>query len=564
MKKMTWMFMIVFITAICFAAATYADDAAINKWIEEFQPSVFNKDEQLKELNWFAETAKPLKGIKISSCAEGMDVHKWESQVLAKAFKDITGIEVSHEIIGEGDIVNRIARQIQTRRKIFDIYVNDADSIGYHLRTNGLVNLTEYMAGEGKDYTNPDLDLDDFLNPEFGQDYDGNQFQLPDQQFANLYWFRYDWFTDPKFKAEFKEKYGYELGVPLTWAAYEDIAEFFTGKTIDGQKVYGHMDFAKKSVDLGWRFTDAWLSIAGASDLGLPNGIPVDDWGIRVENKIPVGASVERGGATNSPAAVYACEKFVEWVNKYAPPYALGMDTYEAQPALTRGNIAQCAFFYIAFLPNEGFHKPPLKVDGKYNWRVAPTPHGKYWKEGMKVGYQDAGSWSIPKDSVKGKQRAAAWLWAQFCVSKSVALSKFVAGNCPVRKSTVFSEHAAKMEAEGTMGGAISFYKSPMEKMWTDSGPNVPHYPVLSEQWWQNIAPAITGDITCQEAMDKVAYAMDDLMGKMKLEKYSPKLNPKKPQEYWLNQPGAPWPPIEGRGEAKTIDYDELIKQWRQ
>ena len=139
------------------------------------------------------------------------------------------------------------------------------------------------------------------MNPEFGQDYDGNQFQLPDQQFANLYWFRYDWFTDPKFKAEFKEKYGYELGVPINWAAYEDIAEFFTGKTIDGQQVYGHLDFAKKAVDLGWRFTDAWLSIAGASDLGLPNGIPVDDWGIRVEDKIPVGASVERGGATKQP-----------------------------------------------------------------------------------------------------------------------------------------------------------------------------------------------------------------------------------------------------------------------
>ena len=114
------------------------------------------------------------------------------------------------------------------------------------------------------------------------------------------------------------------------------------------------------------------------------------------------------------------------------------------------------------------------------------------------------------------------------------------------------------------MGGAISFYKSPMEKMWTDSGPNVPHYPVLAEQWWQNIAPAITGDITCQEAMDKVAYAMDDLMGKMKLEKYSPKLNEKKSKEYWLSQPGAPWPEIKEREKPITVDYDELIKKWRK
>ncbi len=31
---------------------------------------------------------------------------------------------------------------------------------------------------------------------------------------------------------------------------------------------------------LGWRFTDAWLSMAGAGDKGLPNGTPVDEWGM--------------------------------------------------------------------------------------------------------------------------------------------------------------------------------------------------------------------------------------------------------------------------------------------
>lgn len=564
MKRLFCVFLsLMFGIVFCITVSAYANDAAIEKWIEEFQPSALEKDAQRKELKWFADAAKPYKGVKITSCSEGLTTHNYEKDVLAKAFTEITGIEVTHEIIGEGEVVDRIARQIQTKRKIFDAFINDADLIGFHLRTDGVVNLTEYMKGEGKDVTNPYLDLEDFLNLEFGQDYDGVQYMLPDQQFANLYWFRYDWFTNPKFKKEFKDKYGYELGVPINWAAYEDIAEFFTGKEIDGQKVYGHMDFAKKSVDLGWRFTDAWLSIAGASDLGLPNGLPVDDWGIRVENRIPVGASVERGGATNSPAAVYACQKFVDWVKKYAPPYAASMTTYEAQPAVARGNIAQVAFYYIAFLSAPGFKKAPMvDENGKPVWRVAPTPHGKYWKEGMKVGYQDAGSWTIPKASVKGKYRAAAWLWAQFCTSKTVCLKKFIVGNTPIRKSTVFSDYLAEREDE--FGGVITFYKSPVEQMWTDSGPNVPHYPVLAEQWWQNIAPAISGDITCQEAMDRVAYAMDDLMGKMRLAKYSPKLNPKKSKEYWLNQPGAPWPEIKGRETPKTVDYDELIKQWQR
>ena len=46
---------------------------------------------------------------------------------------------------------------------------------------------------------------------------DGKLYQLPDQQFANLYWFRYDWFKRPDFKKQFKEIYGYELGVTVDY-----------------------------------------------------------------------------------------------------------------------------------------------------------------------------------------------------------------------------------------------------------------------------------------------------------------------------------------------------------
>ncbi|WP_193216550.1 MULTISPECIES: hypothetical protein [unclassified Pseudoalteromonas] len=45
--------------------------------------------------------------------------------------------------------------------------------------------------------------------------------------------------------------------------------------------------------------------------------------GIRVENRIPVGSTVSRGGALNSPAAVYALPKYIDWLKKYAPPEAL-------------------------------------------------------------------------------------------------------------------------------------------------------------------------------------------------------------------------------------------------
>src|SRR5690606_27771593 len=207
--------------------------------------------------------------------------------------------------------------------------------------TPGLTrNLTEFMAGDGADITNPGLDLDDFFGAPSGTGPDGNLYQLPDQQFANLYWFRKDWFDDPDNQAAFREKYGYDLGVPLNWSAYEDIAEFFTNDVgeIDGVKIYGHMDYGKRGPDLGWRMTDAWLSMAGTADLGIPNGRPVDEWGIRMEKGScnPSGASVARGGAVNSPAAVYAVTKWNDWLRKYAPPGAADLDFYQSLPALSR------------------------------------------------------------------------------------------------------------------------------------------------------------------------------------------------------------------------------------
>lgn len=547
-----------------------ATNEVIEKWIKEFQPSQISEEEMRAEFEWFAEVGAAYKGMNIKSVAEGLRTHQWESDVLTKAFEEITGIHVTHDIIGEGELVDRVQRQMQTGRKLYDIYVNDADLVGTHLRADSALNLTEYMAGEGKKVTDPWLDINDWLNLGFGQDYDGNQLQLPDQQFATLYWFRLDWFENPEFKAQFKKIYGYDLGVPVNWAAYEDIAKFFTNEVngngiINGEKVYGHMDYGKKDPSLGWRFTDAWLSIAGVGDKGIPNGLPVDEWGIRVENKIPVGSSVTRGGAANGPAAVYALTKYVDWMKLYAPPFAASMVWAEAGVVPARGNIAQREFQYITWLSDPAFNSvgsPVCNAEGQPLWRVAPQPHGKYWEEGMKVGYHDAGSWTILQDSVKGKDREAAWLWAQFCVSKSVALPKFLIGGTPVRKSTVASPYLLKLEKEEhKFGGIITFYNSPVEYMYTDTGPNVPHYPLLAEQWWPNVASAVTGERTPQEAMDNLAMKMDELMGKMTLKKYSPKLNPEKTAQYWYDQPGAP------KGEVPdekpvTVPYDELIKSW--
>jgi glycerol transport system substrate-binding protein len=550
-----------------FHVASAQEKGAIDKWIKEFQPSSLTQEAQRKELEWFQKAAKPYVGMKIKSVAEDIQTHRYESEVIAKAFKEITGIEVSHDIIGEGDVVQRLQTQIASKKTIYHAYVNDSDLKGTHLRKQTCIVLSDYIKGEGKGVTNPYLDLEDWLNLEFGQDYDGKQMQLADQTFPILYWFRYDLFTDPKYKKMFKDKYGYELGVPVNWAAYEDIANFWTNdvKTIDGKPIYGHLDYGKKGASLGWRFSDAWLSLAGTGSKGLPNGLPVDEWGIRVEDRIPVGSMVERGGQLNSPAAIYALAKYVEWLKKYAPPYAAGIEWSEVGPIPGNGEIAQTIYFCGTFISYPNYSTPGSPVcdaNGNPKWRLAPQPRGKYWEKGMKVGYQDAGSWTILTD-VKGKERAAAWLWCQFAVSKSVSLKKVVVGNTPFRLSDL---HAAYWtpEREKRYGGLLDWYRGPMRKLFTDTGLNVPDYPLLQEQWWHAISLAVTGEKTPAEAMQGLAETTDRLMGRLKLPKYSPKLNPLKDKEYWFSQPDGPKREMTEREKPETIDYDSMVKLWKE
>jgi|TARA_R110000744_G_scaffold175953_2_gene294795 glycerol transport system substrate-binding protein len=543
-------------------------DFAAQKWLKsEFTVSTLTPEEQMKEMVWFREAAKPFKGMTINVASETIATHTYESRVLTKAFEDITGIKVIHDLIQEGDVVEKLQTQMQSGRNIYDAYINDSDLIGTHFRYGKAIAISDMIANEAKDLTLPTLDLEDFIGIDFTTGPDGKIYQLPDQQFANLYWFRADWFEDDDLKAQFKSRYGYNLGVPENWSAYEDIADFFTNhvKTIDGERVYGHMDYGKKDPSLGWRFTDAWFSMAGAGDKGLPNGLPVDEWGIRVDGCRPVGSSVSRGGATNGPAAVYATTKYVDWLKAYAPPQAQGMTFSEAGPVPAQGNIAQQIFWYTAFtagMTDKGL--PVVDEKGLPKWRMAPSPKGPYWEEGMKLGYQDTGAWTF-LSSTPEKRRLAAWLYAQFTVSKTVSLKKTLEGLTPIRESDINSQ--AMTDAAPKLGGLVEFYRSPARKQWTPTGTNVPDYPKLAQLWWQYIAEAASGEKSPQEALNGLAKAQDKVMQRLERAnaqgECGPKLNKPKSESYWLNQPGSPKAKLSNeKPQGKTIAYKELLKQW--
>lgn len=576
MKKLLLASAAVMVLSLTTVSPASAGEAEAKKWVnDEFQPSALSKDEQMKEMQWFIDAAKPYAGMEINVLSETIPTHEYESKTLTKAFEEITGIKVNHQLLGEGEVVQAVQTQMQTNRNLYDAYINDSDLIGTHSRLQLAVNLSDWMDGEGKAVTNPGLDLDDFIGRSFTTGPDGKLYQLPDQQFANLYWFRKDWFDRADLKEKFKAKYGYELGVPVNWSAYEDIAAFFSDdvKEIDGVRIYGHMDYGKRAPDLGWRMTDAWLSMAGAGSKGLPNGRPIDEWGIRMKEGScnPEGASVSRGGGTNGPAAVYAIRKWDEWLRKYAPPAAADYDFYQSLPALSQGNVAQQIFWYTAFTASMVAPKSEGNntVDdaGKPQWRMAPSPHGPYWEKGQKLGYQDVGSWTLFK-STPVDRRQAAWLYAQFVTSKTVDVKKSQVGLTFIRDSTV--NHASFTERAPNLGGLVEFYRSPDRVQWTPTGVNVPDYPKLAQLWWQNIGDVNSGAFTPQQAMDRLAGEMDQVMARMQRADEAnktyggcgPRLNEPKDPADWIGKGGAKAKLANEKPQGETINYDVLIKSW--
>jgi glycerol transport system substrate-binding protein len=548
------------------ASALDINTSKIESWIEsEFQPSTLSKDQQQTELKWFQEAARPFRDMTIRVVSERIDTHLYEANTLARAFHDITGILVNHEITGEDDVIKKLQAQIFTGENIYDAYINDSDLIGFHYRSGETVKLDEFMQNEGADVTLPSLDLQDFIGIAFTTGPDGHLYQLPDQQFANLYWYRADWFEREDFKKKFQELYGYPLGVPQNWSAYEDIAEFFSVhiSEIDGHKVWGHMDYGKQDPSLGWRMSDAWLSLGGTGDKGLPNGFPVDEWGIRVQGCRPVGASMARGGALDSPAAIYSVSKYVHWLEKYAPPEAKSMNFTEAGKWLVKGNIAQQIWWYSAF--TSALTKPGTPImyeDGRPRWKMAPSPKGAYWENGMKLGYQDAGSWTFLK-STPLERRKAAWLYAQFLVSKTVSLKKTLVGLTPIRHSDIMSEEMTRKAPY--LGGLVEFYRSRGRDYWTPTGTNVPDYTQLSNLWWKYIGFAVQGKISVSSAMQQMAQAFDQQLldiGDNSPGDCSPELSPRINPQIWLKNSGAPKPRRNDQLQGVTLPYEEAIRVW--
>ena len=71
-------------------------------------------------MKWFVNAAKPFKGMEIKVVSETITRTNTSRRRSPRRSREITGIKVTHDLIQEGDVVEKIQTQMQSGKNIYD------------------------------------------------------------------------------------------------------------------------------------------------------------------------------------------------------------------------------------------------------------------------------------------------------------------------------------------------------------------------------------------------------------------------------------------------------------
>jgi multiple sugar transport system substrate-binding protein len=156
---------------------------------------------------------------------------------LSKDFEAASGHNMSFEFVPWPSFADRMLNELNSGGELCDLMIGDSQWIGAGAENGHYVKLNDFFDANS-------ISMGDFI-PATVTGYSEwpkntpNYYALPAFGDVVGWTYRKDWFERPELQAEFKDKYGRDLGVPASLEELEDIAEFFQGRDIDGTTVYG-------------------------------------------------------------------------------------------------------------------------------------------------------------------------------------------------------------------------------------------------------------------------------------------------------------------------------------
>lgn len=380
------------------------------------------------------------------------------TKVLAEDFGKMTGAKVEVDILGYTELYQKITQDFATNTAEYDLITVDIVWSGEFAKNGWTSDLTDWINRD-----KAEIDYNDILPVTWTLgSWDGKQVAFPMAGYANSLIYRKDLFEDPKEKADFKAKYGYELNTPQTMDQLRDIAEFFTRPD---KNMYG-------------------LVANGARGPAV-----AQDW---MEYMRGFGAQVVDSNGNvlvDSPESIASLQLFVDIFDKWAPPGAIGYWWDDRETAYRTGQAVMQSSWSIA---RAGYENEEISlVAGKTGMAVTPRVKGADALYGF-------GGWGVGINADSAEQEAA-WAFIKYITGKEAQKAWMLNDGAPIRRSTL-TDPELKKEMPW-LGEILTVF----ENGDGDYRPRFPQATEIQSILGLRVNQAITHELTAEQALKEAA-----------------------------------------------------------
>ncbi len=417
------------------------------------------------------EAARPYKGTTIRTIGEALPPLEAMAK-LKHRFEEATGIKVEIEMYEHSEAVNKVMLDLNSRRGRYDFILQPHRELGRFVKNGHLEALEKYLSDSKlRDPSfNPENQLYQGLWKEISW-YEGKIYGFPFTALTMYMWYRDDLLNDPKERAGFKAKYGYDLQPARDWNQYRDIAEWFTRPE---KGFYGTALQGKRHEALWYEWLNFLYSFGG--------------------DMMEVSAGSECGPIiVNSPEAIASLE-YYKSLMKYSPPDTLNYFWDDVMALMQQEKVYQLIMWNDATYA-VAEDEQASKVAGRMGFDI--VPQGK----GGKVGQVEGWTYLIPKYS---KNKEAAFLFIQWMMALDQQLEQHLNGGASARPDVYANP---KVEA-------ISYSKASMDtNAVAIPKPTIPESPELTDILVREISGYLSGAKSAKAALDAAAVDMNRLLG---------------------------------------------------
>ncbi|MGU9962261.1 MAG: ABC transporter substrate-binding protein [Candidatus Puniceispirillales bacterium WSBS_2018_MAG_OTU23] len=243
---------------------------------------------------------------------------------LSKDFEAESGHNMNFEFVPWPNFADRMLNELNSGGKLCDLMIGDSQWIGGGAENGHFVKLNSFFDANN-------ISMDDFI-PATVTGYSEwpkgtpNYWALPAFGDVVGWSYRKDWFERPALQAEFKKKHGRTLAAPKSLGELKDIAQFFQGRVIDGNTVYGTSLYTERGSE--------------GITMGVTNALY--NYGFQYENP---SKPYDMEGFVNSRGAIEGLKFFRELYETGTPPGSSNWYMGENIDAYRSGQVAMSMGF---------------------------------------------------------------------------------------------------------------------------------------------------------------------------------------------------------------------------